>query len=118
MSGQELATVKQYQLPIIFIVVNNGMYGSIRMHQEINFPGKVFATDLENPDFVALAKAYGLHSALVESTQDFAAAFESAISCGTAALLELRMDPQAITPRTTLAALREKAVLAKAMHKP
>jgi acetolactate synthase I/II/III large subunit len=110
MSGQELATVKQYKLPIVFIVVNNGMYGSIRMHQEINFPGKVFATDLENPDFVALAKAYGLHSALVERTQDFAAAFERAVNCGGAALLELRIDPQAITPRTTLAALRDKAL--------
>ncbi len=110
MSGQELATVRQYKLPIVFIVVNNGMYGSIRMHQEMNFPGKVFATDLENPDFVALAKAYGLHSALVECTQDFAAAFENAVNCGGAALLELRIDPQAITPRTTLAALREKAL--------
>jgi acetolactate synthase I/II/III large subunit len=117
MSGQELATARQYTLPIVFIVVNNGMYGSIRMHQEINFPGKVFATDLENPDFVALAKAYGLQGELVERTQDFAAAFESAVNCGGAALLELRMDPQAITPRTTLAALREKALLAKAMHK-
>ncbi len=110
MSGQELATVKQYKLPIIFIVVNNGMYGSIRMHQEINFPGKVFSTDLENPDFVALAKAYGLHSVLVEKTQDFAAAIESALIAGGGALLELRIDPQAITPRTTLTALREKAL--------
>lgn len=110
MSGQELATVMQYKLPIVFIVVYNGMYGSIRMHQEINFPGKVFATDLENPDFVALAKAYGLHSALVERTQDFAVAFERAVSCGGAALLELRIAPQAITPRTTLAALRDKAL--------
>lgn len=110
MNGQELATVKQYRLPVIFVVVNNGMYGSIRMHQEINFPGKVYGTELENPDFVALAQAYGLDGQLVENIADFAAAFERALSAGKGALLELRTDPQAITPRATLSALREQAL--------
>jgi acetolactate synthase-1/2/3 large subunit len=106
----ELATVKQYKLQIVFIVVNNRMYGSIRMHQEINFPGKVYATELENPDFVALGKSYGLHAQLVERTADFPAAFEHAMAAGTGALIELRTDPEAITPRTTLTALRSKAL--------
>jgi len=111
MSAQELATVKQYQLPIVFIVVNNGMYGSIRMHQEIHYPGRVYGTALENPDFAALAQAYGLHGQIVERTADFPAAFENALKAGKGALIELRIDPEAITPRTTLSALREQALL-------
>ena len=110
MSAQELATVKQYQLSIIFIVINNSMYGSIRMHQEMNFPGKVYGTSLENPDFPALAKAYGLHGQLVERTADFPAAFERAVQAGTGALIELRTDSEGITPRTTLSALRQRAL--------
>ncbi len=110
MSAQELATVKQYQLAIIFIVINNCMYGSIRMHQEMNFPGKVYGTSLENPDFPALAQAYGLHGQLVERTADFPAAFERAVQTGTGALIELRTDPEGITPRTTLSALRQRAL--------
>jgi len=110
MNGQELATVKQYGLPIVFVVVNNGMYGSIRMHQEMHYPGKVYGTALENPDFVALAQAYGLHGRLVLDTDEFPAAFEEAVNAGKGALLELRIDPEAITPRTTLSALREQAL--------
>ena len=110
MSAQELATVKQYQLPIIFIVINNRMYGSIRMHQEMNFPGKVYGTSLENPDFSDLAKSYGLHGQVVERTADFPDAFERAVQAGTGALIELRTDPEGITPRTTLSALRERAL--------
>lgn len=110
MSGQELATVKQYNLPIVFLVVNNGMYGSIRMHQELNFPGKVYGTALENPDFAALARAYGLHGQIVERTADFPAAFETAMQAGKGALIELRTDPEAITPRTSLSALRERSL--------
>jgi acetolactate synthase-1/2/3 large subunit len=109
MNGQELATVKQYGLQIVFIVVNNGMYGSIRMHQEMHYPGNVYGTALDNPDFAALAAAYGLHGEVVERTADFSAAFERATKAKTAALLELRIDPEAITTRTTLSALREKA---------
>ncbi len=107
MSEQELATAKQHQLPIVFIVVNNRMYGSIRMHQEINFPGKVYGTTLENPDFVLLAQAYGLHGIRVMQTNDFPAAFEAALDAPHGAVIELCTDPQAITPNTTLHALRQ-----------
>ncbi len=110
MSGQELATVRQYRLALVIVVVNNGMYGSIRMHQENNFPGKVYGTALENPDFVALAQAYGLHGQRVKDSADFPAAFENALSAGKAALLELQTDPEAITPGTTLSALRAQAL--------
>jgi acetolactate synthase-1/2/3 large subunit len=107
MSEQELATAKQHQLPVVFIVVNNRMYGSIRMHQEINFPGKVYGTALENPDFVLLAQAYGLQGLRVTQTDDFAAAFEAALQAPHGAVIELCTDPQAITPNTTLHALRQ-----------
>ncbi|HEY4541814.1 MAG TPA: thiamine pyrophosphate-binding protein [Noviherbaspirillum sp.] len=110
MNAQELATVKQYGLKIIFIVVNNGMWGSIRMHQEMHYPGRVHGTSLENPDFVALAKAYGLQGETVLRTDDFMPAFERALQAGSSTLLELRIDPEAITPRTTLAALRAQAL--------
>ena len=113
MNGQELATAMQYDLRIVFIVVNNGMYGTIRMHQEREFPGRVSGTSLKNPDFAALARAYGLHGEIVERTADFEAAFERASNAKTAALLELRVDPEAITPRTTLSAIRAEAQRAK-----
>ena len=74
MTGQELATAVQEELPIVVLVVNNGMYGTIRMHQERHYPGRVVGTDLRNPDFVAYARAFGAHGALVERTEDFAAA--------------------------------------------
>jgi acetolactate synthase I/II/III large subunit len=106
MSGHELATAMQYGVNVIVLVVNNGMYGTIRMHQERHYPGRVVGTDLVNPDFVAYARAYGAHGALVERTADFAAAFEAALGAGKPALLELRTDPDAITPRTTLTAIR------------
>jgi len=109
MNSQELATARQYGLPIIFIVVNNGMYGSIRMHQEIHYPGRVFGTTLENPDFAALAAAYGIEGHTVTRTADFAACFEKALDSPRGALIELRIDPEAITPRTTLSALRRKS---------
>jgi acetolactate synthase-1/2/3 large subunit len=109
MTGQELATAVQYSAPVIFLVVNNGMYGTIRMHQEREYPARVHGTALNNPDFAALARAYGAHGEVVERTADFAAAFERAMSCGRPALLELRIDPEAITTRTTLSAIREQA---------
>jgi acetolactate synthase-1/2/3 large subunit len=110
MNGQELATAAQYDLRILFIVVNNGMYGTIRMHQEREHPGRVSGTQLKNPDFAALARAYGLHGEIVEKTADFEAAFERAWNAKTAALLELRVDPDAITTRTTLSAIRAAAL--------
>ena len=105
MSGHELATAVQYGAAIVVLVVNNGMLGTIRMHQERQF-GRGVATDLVNPDFVAYAKAFGAHAALVERNEDFPAAFEAALAAGRAALLELRVDPEAITPRATLSELR------------
>jgi acetolactate synthase-1/2/3 large subunit len=112
MNGQELATAAQYDLPVLFIVVNNGMYGTIRMHQEREYPARVYATALKNPDFAALAKAYGLHGEVVNKTAEFAPAFERAIASEKPALLELRIDPEAITTRTSLTAVREQAVKA------
>jgi acetolactate synthase-1/2/3 large subunit len=105
MSGHELATAVQYGAAIVVLVVNNGMLGTIRMHQERQF-GRAFATDLVNPDFVALGCAYGCHAALVERNEDFPAAFSEALAAGRPALLELRVDPEAITPRATLSQLR------------
>jgi acetolactate synthase-1/2/3 large subunit len=109
MSGHELSTAMQYGANVVVLVINNGMYGTIRMHQERNYPGRVIATDLCNPDFVAYARAYGAHAALVERTEEFAAAFDAALGAGKPALLELRTDPDAITPRTTITALRAQA---------
>ena len=115
MHGQELATAAQYDVKVLFIVVNNGMYGTIRMHQERNYPGRVSGTQLKNPDFAALARAYGLHGEVVDDTADFASALSRALAAKTSALIELRVDPEAITPRTTLSAIRAEA---KKAHKP
>jgi acetolactate synthase-1/2/3 large subunit len=108
MNGQEFATAVQYDLPIIVIVVNNGIYGTIRMHQEREYPGRVVATDLKNPDFAALARAYGGHGETVEATADFAPAFERARAAGKPAIIEIKLDPEAITPVRTLTDIREK----------
>ncbi|WP_454689269.1 thiamine pyrophosphate-binding protein [Achromobacter aloeverae] len=108
MNGQEMATAVQYGLNVIFIVVNNAMYGSIRMHQERHYPGRVCATDLHNPDFVTLAQAYGVAGERVLHTGEFAAAFERARNAGRPALIELRVSQDAISPRTTISALRAK----------
>jgi acetolactate synthase-1/2/3 large subunit len=90
----------------VVIVVDNGMYGTIRMHQERRHPGRTLATELANPDFAALARSYGFPAETVERTGDFAAAFARACAAGTLALIHLRLDPEAITTRTTLSALR------------
>lgn len=107
MNGQEFATAVQHKLPIVVIVVNNGTYGTIRMHQEREYPGRVVATDLSNPDFAALARAYGGHGETVEKTADFAPAFERARASGKPAIVEVRLDPEAITPARTLTQIRE-----------
>jgi acetolactate synthase-1/2/3 large subunit len=109
MSGHELATAMQYHAAIVAIVINNGMLATIRMHQEKAYPGRVSGTDLRNPDFVALARSYGAHGELVESTAAFAPAFEAAIGAGVPALIELRVDPEIITSRTTIAKIRSAA---------
>jgi acetolactate synthase-1/2/3 large subunit len=106
MSGQELATARQYDLPVLVVVVDNGMFGTIRMHQERMFPGRVVGTDLVNPDFAAFARSFGAFGENVERTEEFPAALERALEAGTAAVLALRLDPEAITPQTTLSALR------------
>jgi acetolactate synthase-1/2/3 large subunit len=107
MNGQELATALHFGAATVFIVVNNGMYGTIRMHQERHYPERVIGTDLANPDFTALARAYGAHGERVERTEEFAPAFERALTAGKAALLEIRLDPEAITPRQSLSEIRK-----------
>lgn len=104
MNGQELATAVQYQLPVIVIVVNNGMYGSIRMHQEKHHPGHIWGTALQNPDFAMLARSYGAHGETVAHTADFAAALQRARAAGRPALIELRVSPRALSPRWSLPA--------------
>jgi acetolactate synthase-1/2/3 large subunit len=86
------------------------MYGTIRMHQEREYPGRIFGTELKNPDFAAYARAFGGHGELVEATDQFAPAFERARASGKPALIELRIDPEAITTSTTLSALRQQAL--------
>jgi acetolactate synthase-1/2/3 large subunit len=110
MSGQEFATAVQYDLPIIVVVADNGMYGTIRMHQERDYPGRIVATALNNPDFAAYAKAFGGFGALVEKTSDFPEAFAAAVKSGKPAIIHLKLDPQGITPSTTLDAIREKSL--------
>jgi len=106
MNGQELATAVQYGLGVVFIVIDNGMYGTIRMHQEREYPGRVYGTDLVNPDFAALARAYGALGETVDRTEQFAPALERALTAGRPALLHLRVDPQAITMNATIDELR------------
>jgi acetolactate synthase I/II/III large subunit len=109
MSSQELATAVQYNLAIIFIVVNNNMYGTIRMHQEKHYPGRVMGTDLVNPQFATLARAYGCAGEIVEETSQFEAAFERCAGSAKPSLIEIRIDPQAITPNSTLDSIRAGA---------
>jgi len=113
MTGQELATAVQYRLDVIVLIVNNGMLGTIRMHQERHYPNRPIATDLVNPDFAALARAYGAFGEVVERTEDFAAAFERARACGKPAIIELKLDPEALTPRQSLSEIRAEALAAR-----
>lgn len=106
MHGQEFITAVRYNLPIITVLVNNGIYGTIRMHQERDYPGRVSGTDLVNPDFKAFAEAYGGHGELVTKTEDFAPAFERARLSGKPAIIEVQLDPEAITPARTLTQFR------------
>jgi acetolactate synthase I/II/III large subunit len=113
MNGQELATAVKHRLRILFFVVNNDMYGTIRMHQERDFPARVYATELANPDFAALARAYGMHGETVAATADFAPALERALAHAGPALIELKLAPEAITTRATLSAIRAQALAAR-----
>jgi acetolactate synthase-1/2/3 large subunit len=110
MTGQEFATAVQYDLPVIIVIADNGMYGTIRMHQERHYPGRVVATALSNPDFAALARSYGGFGATVEKTADFWGAFDAAQRSGRPAILHLKIDPEALTPAMSLSQTRAKAL--------
>ena len=117
MTVNELSTAAQEGAAVIVIVANNGRYGTIRMHQERHYPGRVSGTDLFNPDFAALARAYGGHGEMVERDEDFAGAFQRAQAAGTLAVIELRLDPEALTAGATLTEVRaagEAALRARA----
>jgi acetolactate synthase-1/2/3 large subunit len=109
MTGQELTTAMLEGTGPIILVFNNSMYGTIRMHQERRFPGRVVGTALRSPDFLALARAYGVFGASITRTADFAPTFEEAASSRRAAIIELKMDPEMITTRTTLSEIRRQA---------
>ena len=110
MTGQDFATAVQYKLPVIVVLSDNGLYGTIRMHQERDYPGRVVATQLHNPDFVAYALAFGGYGALVEKTADFPAAFAQAVATGKPSIIHLKIDPDAIAPGATLTGIRNKAL--------
>ncbi|SIT12135.1 thiamine pyrophosphate-binding protein [Insolitispirillum peregrinum] len=110
MTVQELATAVQYGAKMIEIVVNNGIYGTIRMHQERRYPGRVSGTTMgQTTDFAALARAFGGHGEVVERTEDFPAAFARALACDGLALIELRVDPDILSPSATVSGLRKAA---------
>jgi acetolactate synthase-1/2/3 large subunit len=109
MTGHELATSVLERVGPIILVFNNAMYGTIRMHQERRFPGRVVGTTLKSPDFVDLARAYGVFGASVAHAEEFAPAFEEATARKGASIIELKMDPEMITTRTTLSEIRRQA---------
>jgi acetolactate synthase-1/2/3 large subunit len=105
-----LATAIQYKANIRVIVVNNGMYGTIRMHQEREYPGRISGTPLTNPNFAELARSFGAFGAAVETARDFEKAFGEAMRFDGPAMIEVRIDPEAITPVTTITKMREQAM--------
>jgi acetolactate synthase-1/2/3 large subunit len=113
MTCQEFATAVQHDLAVVVVVIDNGIYGTIRMHQEKHYPGRVSGTALTNPDFAAMAKSFGGHAETVRETADFAPAFERALASGRPALVHVLLDPEAITPTTTLAAIRAASLTAQ-----
>ena len=106
MNFQELGTALQSNARPIVLILNNGTYGTIRMHQEKNYPSRVSGTDLINPDFVMLGKAYGCYAARIEKTEDFAACFECAMASPSGAVLDIKVAAEAITPSLTIDDLR------------
>ena len=106
MTGQELATAFHHGVAPIVLVFNNQMYGTIRMHQERAYPGRVSGTALTNPDFAKFIDAFGGHGEVVSETAEFAPAFQRALESGRPAVIELRMNPEQITTRATIAELR------------
>ena len=105
MNGQEFATAVQYHLAIVVIIIDNGMYGTIRMHQERRYPGRIEGTELRNPDFAAYARAFGGHGETVEATDEFAAAFERCLASQKPSIIHVKVDPEAITPTLRLSEL-------------
>ena len=110
MTGQELATAMQYGLAVRLFVIDNSTYGTIRMHQEREYPGRVFGTDLQNPDFAAYARAFGAEGFTIASDKEAVPALEAAFAAKTASVIHVKLDPEAITPSTTLSAIRAKAM--------
>jgi acetolactate synthase-1/2/3 large subunit len=110
MNGQELATAAQYKLPIIAVVLDNSTFGTIRMHQEREYPGRVSGTELVNPDFAAMARSFGGFGATVEKTADFAPAFLAAQASGLPSVIHVKFDAEGITPTATLSGIRAKAL--------
>jgi acetolactate synthase-1/2/3 large subunit len=113
MSGQELATASQYGAKILVLVVNNGSYGTIRMHQEREYPRRVWGTAIDNPDFAALARSFGGHGETVEVTEAFPPALERALASETFALIELKIQTDQITTRTTIEKIRSQSELGR-----
>jgi acetolactate synthase-1/2/3 large subunit len=109
---QEFGTAAQHGAHIIVLVVNNGSWGTIRMHQEREYPARVIATELVNPDFAALARAYGGYGATVRRAEEFPEAFEAALNAGKPVLIELQLDLEALTPRASLSEIRAAAIKA------
>jgi acetolactate synthase I/II/III large subunit len=99
----------QYGLPIVIVIANNGMFGTIRMHQERRYPGRPSGTTLVNPDFAAFARAHGADGAVVTRSEDFARVLDAALACDRPFVIDLRLDPEAITPMETLSGVREGA---------
>jgi acetolactate synthase-1/2/3 large subunit len=113
MNGQEFATAVQHGANIVVIVIDNGMYGTIRMHQEREYPTRTIGTELRNPDFAAYARAFGGHGETVLRTEEFEPAFERALAANKPAILHVKLDPEAISSRITLSKLREQALARK-----
>jgi acetolactate synthase-1/2/3 large subunit len=109
MNGQELATAAQYGADLLVLVVDNGSYGTIRMHQEREYPKRISATDLRNPDFAALARAYGGWAETVDKTADFAPALDDALKRKGIRLIHCKTDVEQITNATTISKVRETA---------
>jgi acetolactate synthase-1/2/3 large subunit len=102
MLGQEVVTALQYGLAPIIVVVNNTMLATIRMHQEQHFPGRIVGTDLVNPDFTALARAYGAHAETVRRTEEFPDALKRCQAAGRVSMIEVFIDRNALTPNLAL----------------
>ena len=114
MNGQELATATQFGAKTIIVLLNNGMYGTIRMHQERDFPRHISGSQLQNPDFAALARAYGYAGVRISCTEEFEPEFLAAMARTNGTLIEIILDPEVITTRTTLACITDQALVSKA----